>query len=164
VKVLLDENLDHALRKLLGPHDVATVTYMGWAGLKNGELLRAAEDAGFDVFLTGDQMLAHGQNLVGRRLAIIALSAMQLPILRENLAKITAAIGSAAPGSFRLVECGTFSRRKPPVQSRSGSRLRKFPEVSGCIPIPQPASEVAEAHPGHVWKVLTSIGFRKYQV
>jgi hypothetical protein len=35
----------------------------------------------------------------------------------ENLAKITASIGSAAPGSFQLVECGAFSRRKPPVQS-----------------------------------------------
>ena len=53
--VLLDENLDHALRTLLGPHDVVTVTYMGWSGLKNGELLRAAEDKSIEVFLTGDQ-------------------------------------------------------------------------------------------------------------
>jgi hypothetical protein len=111
--VLLDENLDHAIRSLLGPHDVATVTYMGWAGLKNGELLQAAEDKGFDVFLTGDQTLAHEQNLAGRGIAIVALSAIQLPIIRQNLAKVIAAIGSAAPGSFQLVECGTFSRRKP---------------------------------------------------
>jgi len=55
--VLLDENLDHALRKHLGPHDISTVTYMGWAGLKNGELLQAAENGSFDVFLTGDQTL-----------------------------------------------------------------------------------------------------------
>jgi len=67
VRVLLDENLDHASRKLLGQHDVVTVTYMGWAGLKNGELLQAAESNGFDVFLTGDQTLAHEQNLSGRR-------------------------------------------------------------------------------------------------
>ena len=52
MRVLLDENLDHALRKLLAPHEVATVTYRGWAGLKNGELLQAAENDGFDVFLT----------------------------------------------------------------------------------------------------------------
>ncbi len=31
-------NPDRALRKLLGPHEVVTVTYMGWSGLKNGEL------------------------------------------------------------------------------------------------------------------------------
>jgi hypothetical protein len=86
--VLLDENLDHALRKLLGPHDVSTVTYMGWAGLKNGELLQAAEDDGFAVFLTGDQTLAQEQNLAGRRLAVVALSAIQLPIIRESLARV----------------------------------------------------------------------------
>ena len=114
MRVLLDENLDHALRKLLGPHDVATVTYMGWAGLKNGELPRAAEDRGFDVFLTGDQTLFHEQNLAGRRLAVVALSAIQLPIIRESIAEIIAAIDSAAPGTFRIVECGTFSRKTPP--------------------------------------------------
>jgi hypothetical protein len=32
-----------------------TVQYMGWAGLKNGELLGTAETAGFDVFVTGDK-------------------------------------------------------------------------------------------------------------
>jgi hypothetical protein len=41
MRVLLDENLDHALRKLLGSHEVVTVTFMGWAGLQNGALLRA---------------------------------------------------------------------------------------------------------------------------
>jgi hypothetical protein len=52
--VLLDENLDHALRKLLGRHEIVTVTYMGWTGLKNGELLQLAEDNGMEVLLTGD--------------------------------------------------------------------------------------------------------------
>ena len=114
MRVLLDENLDHALRKLLGQHDVVTVTYMGWASLENGELLQAAEANGFDVFLTGDQTLAHEQNLSGRRLAVVALSAIQLPIIRENLPKIIATIDNAAPGSFQTVECGTFRRKKPP--------------------------------------------------
>jgi hypothetical protein len=114
VKVLLDENLDHGLRKLLGQHDVVTVTYMGWTGLKNGELLRLAEDNGMEVFLTGDQTITYEQNLAGRRLAIVALSAIQLPIIKKNLPKIIAAIDSAAPGSFQAVDCGTFSRKKPP--------------------------------------------------
>jgi hypothetical protein len=111
VKVLLDENLDHALRKLLGEHEVVTVTYMGWTGLQNGALLRAAEDNGIDVLLTGDQTLAYEQNLTGRRLAIVALSAIQLPIIKEHLPKIVAAIGSAVPGSFQAVSCSTFTRK-----------------------------------------------------
>ena len=44
MKVLLDENLDHALRHLLGPDEVVTVAYMRWASLKIGELPRTAED------------------------------------------------------------------------------------------------------------------------
>jgi hypothetical protein len=88
-----------------------------WAGLKNGELLQAAENEGFDVFLTSDQTLANEQNLAGRRLAVVALSAIQLPIIRENLPKIFAVIDRAAPGTFQIVECGTFSRRKPPGYS-----------------------------------------------
>ena len=113
MKVLLDENLDHALRPLLGTHDVFTTAYMGWAGLKNGELLRKAEDSGIEVLLTGDQTLNYEQNLSGRRLAIVALSAVQLPIIRNNLPAIIGAIDKATPGSFQLVECGVFSRRKP---------------------------------------------------
>jgi hypothetical protein len=116
VKVLLDENLDHGLRTLLGQHDVVTVTYMGWTGLKNGELLRIAEDNGIEVLLTGDQTLAYEQNLTGRRLAIVALSAIQLPIIKKSLPKIIAAIDNAAPGSFQAVDCGTFSRKKLPGQ------------------------------------------------
>jgi hypothetical protein len=114
VKVLLDENLDHALRKLLGQHEVVTVTYMGWTGLQNGALLRAAEDNGIDVLLTGDQTLAYEQNLTGRRLAVVALSAIRLPIIKEHLPEIIAAIDSATPGSFHAIDCGTFSRKRIP--------------------------------------------------
>jgi hypothetical protein len=67
-----------------------------------------------DVLLTGDQSLTYEQNLTGRRLAIVALSAIQLPILKENLAKIIAAIDAATPGTFQAVDCGTFSRRRTP--------------------------------------------------
>jgi hypothetical protein len=65
------------------------------------------------VFLTGDQTLSLEQNRFGRRLAVVALSAIQLPIIRENLPKTIAAIDNAAPGSRQAVECGTFSRKKP---------------------------------------------------
>jgi hypothetical protein len=112
VKVLLDENLDHALRRLLGHHEVVTVAYMGWAGLQNGELLQAAEENGVDVLLTGDGTLSYEQNLTGRRLAIVALSAIQLPIIKMHLPKIVAAIDNAQPGSFQMVDCGSFSRKK----------------------------------------------------
>lgn len=115
MKVLLDENLDHALRRLLGQHEVVTVAFMGWGGLRNGELLRIAEDNGVDVLVTGDKTLVYEQNMTGRRLAIVALSAIQLPIIKMSLANIIAAIDAATPGSFQ-VECGAFTRRKPDIE------------------------------------------------
>lgn len=113
MKVLLDENLDHALRKLLGPHEVVTAAFMGWAGLKNGELLRAAEGGGIEVLVTGDQTLGFEQNLAVRRLAIVAISAIQLPLIKGSLPSIIAAIDNASPGSFQAVACGAFTRKKP---------------------------------------------------
>lgn len=110
MKVLLDENLDHSLRLPLGHHDVVTVAYMGWAGLKNGELLRTAEKHGIDVLLTGDSTLNYEQNLAERRLAVVTLTAIQLPIIRNHLLKIIAALDNATPGSFQVVDCGTFIR------------------------------------------------------
>lgn len=113
MKVLLDENLDHALRVLLKRHEVVTAAFMGWAGLSNGELLQVAEENGIEVLLTGDQTLNREQNLAGRRLAVVALSAIQLPIIKNSLPAIVAAIDKATPGSFQVVECGEFSRKKP---------------------------------------------------
>ena len=110
MKVLLDENLPHRLRHRLGSHEVFTVSYMNWAGLKNGELLQTAEEQGIQVLLTGDTTLHLEQNLTGRRLAVVALSAIQLPIIREHVARIVAPIDRAAPGSFQMVDCGTFDR------------------------------------------------------
>jgi hypothetical protein len=64
------------------------------------------------VLLTGDQTLGHEQNLAGRRLAIVAWSAIEFPIIRESVGEIVAAIEAAAPGTFRVVVCGDFGRRQ----------------------------------------------------
>jgi hypothetical protein len=110
VKVLLDENLDHRLRKNLGLNEVFTASYKGWDGFKNGRLLQAAEDDRFDVLVTGDRTLCYEQSLTGRRLAIVVLSSVEWRLLKNYLPQIVAAIESAVPGSFQAVECGTFSR------------------------------------------------------
>ncbi len=112
MKVLLDENLAHRLRKNLGAHKVFTVSYKGWAGLKNGELLRTAENDGIEVFLTGDQTLTYEQNLAERAIAIVALSSVEWDILKQHLPLIVAAIDNAIPGSFQAVDCGTFTRKE----------------------------------------------------
>jgi hypothetical protein len=116
VRVLLDENLDHRLRKSLGTHEVFTASYMGWDGLKNGELLRTAEDNGIEVLVTGDQSLYYEQNTAGRRLAIVSLSSIEWRIIKNYLPRIVDAVDNALPGSFQAVDCGTFSRKRSPGQ------------------------------------------------
>lgn len=113
MKVFLDENLPHLLRNNLGEHQAFTVRYMGWAGLKNGELLKTAEADGFEVFITGDQTLSDEQNLSGLRVAIVVLSSIDWHILRNHLPTILAALDRAAPYSIQRVECGVFTRKKP---------------------------------------------------
>ena len=41
--------------------------------LKNGEFLKAAEEAGFDAMVTCEQNIRHQQNLAGRKLALVAI-------------------------------------------------------------------------------------------
>jgi hypothetical protein len=60
--VLLDEQLPHQLAREINGHQVSTVKQRGWAGLKNGELLRVAADAGFEVLVTADRNLQFQQN------------------------------------------------------------------------------------------------------
>lgn len=87
MKVLLDHNLPHMLRVSLSRvsgHEFVTASFLGWGHLKNGELLGAAEEAAFDVFVTGDRTLIYEQNLTGRRISILALSTNNWPIIRTS--------------------------------------------------------------------------------
>ncbi len=88
----------------------------GWDTLKNGELLDAAEDAGFDVFVTTDRNLRCQQNLRGRASAIVVLSKTRWTLIKPVLPVIASAIASAVAGSVVEVEIpptdghGTASR------------------------------------------------------
>lgn len=75
MKILLDHNIPHDLRPLF-PEDceVYTVQYLGWADYEDDELLEAAVDAAFSVFITLDRNLPHQQDLVTCNLGVIVLA------------------------------------------------------------------------------------------
>lgn len=52
VRVLFDESLPRRLARLLEGHQVQTVQAAGWSGIKNGQLLWLALEAGFEAFVT----------------------------------------------------------------------------------------------------------------
>ncbi len=95
--MLVDECLPEELVEWLAKLDVTTVQQIGWAGVKNGELLRRAEDR-FGVFLTADKNLRYQQNLKGRRLAILGLPSNRLKVLRGIVTNIEGAIARIIPG------------------------------------------------------------------
>lgn len=81
--ILLDENLPHSLRAHLP--DSVTAAYAGFVGLNDGKLLDADESAGFEVLITGDKTLHNEQNLKGRKIALISLSAANWPLIEPHL-------------------------------------------------------------------------------
>ena len=74
MKILLDECIDRRLAKDITGHEIKTVPQMGWAAIKNGELLALAEKD-FDVFVTVDRNLSFQQNLPIYNVAVIVLRA-----------------------------------------------------------------------------------------
>ncbi|HEV7668126.1 MAG TPA: DUF5615 family PIN-like protein [Thermoanaerobaculia bacterium] len=78
-RVLLDENLPRLLARELSGFDVRTVQEVGWAGVKNGKLLRLAE-VEFDVFLTADKNLSYQQPATTFQLGIVVLRAYSTKI------------------------------------------------------------------------------------
>jgi len=103
VKVLFDHNVPKRLRQSLPGHEVRTAQEMGWSELENGEILNAAQAAGFHVVLTCDQNLSYQQNLTGRAVALVVLNTNYWPALKENTAPVIQAVNSAAPGTFQMI-------------------------------------------------------------
>ena len=104
MRILLDQGTPVAIRHELVSHDVRTASEEGWSTLLNGELLRVAEVAGFDVLLTTDTSLPHQQNLKGRRIAVVVLNKNRWLLIKPRLAEIVSAVGLAKPGTFSVVE------------------------------------------------------------
>jgi predicted nuclease of predicted toxin-antitoxin system len=83
VHIFLDECIDQALRRQFTDPDCITCRYAGLSGLTNGELLAAAERAGFEVMITVDRNMPHQQRLSGRGISLVVLQSRTTNI--ENL-------------------------------------------------------------------------------
>jgi hypothetical protein len=102
--ILFDQGTPVAIRHSLPAHVVRTAAEQGWSTLLNGDLLRAAEEAGFEVFLTTDTNIPFQQNLRNRKLAIVVLSQNRWRLIRPVIPQIVAAIATAKPGTCSTVE------------------------------------------------------------
>jgi len=75
----------------------------GWAGIKNGELLRLAE-TDFDLFITSDQNIRYQQNLAGRKIAVLELSTNDIERIEAAASIIQEAVEKIEPEQFKQLE------------------------------------------------------------
>lgn len=104
MKLLWDECIDRRLARELVDCEVRTVPQMGWAGIKNGQLLTLAETE-FDVFITVDRNLSFQQNLPQFNIAVIVLQSPsnRLADLKPLAPKILAAVATVAKGQATVI-------------------------------------------------------------
>ena len=100
MRVLLDECVPRALRAELPGHEVKTVAEAGWAGVKNGVLLKLAATR-FDVLLTVDRNLEYQQNFSNHTIAVLVIEAPSndITVLRPLMPAVREALSKARPGS-----------------------------------------------------------------
>ena len=103
MRVLFDQGTPVPIRRALAGHTVRTAWQQKWDELNNGELLGAAEDAGFEVLVATDQRMMQQQSLLGRKIAVVVLSKANWRLIKPAVLQIVAAILAVQPGSFTIV-------------------------------------------------------------
>ena len=103
MRILFDHGTPSGIAASLSGHDVTEAIERGWDRVSNGELLKQAEAAGFDVLLTTDKRIRYQQNLTGRKIAIVVLGNSTWRVVRLHLDRIAAVVAEATPGSYAEV-------------------------------------------------------------
>lgn len=100
MRILLDECVPRPLKRQLTQYSVRTVVEMGWAGTKNGELLKRMKQEQFTILLTTDQNLRYQQNLQQAGVAIVVMVALsnRLPDLIPLIPQVCEVLETIVPG------------------------------------------------------------------
>ena len=100
MRILFDQGTPVPLRKYLTEHSVTTAYEEGWSNLSNGDLLKSAEDKGYQIFVTTDRNLRYQQNLSDRQIAIVVLLSTSWPRIRTQTDKVCGVINEIKLGDY----------------------------------------------------------------
>lgn len=100
MRILLDECIDETFRYCFTGHLCQTCRYAGFSGLANGQLLAAAEQAGFGVLITVNQNMPHQHSFGGREISLRILRARttNLDDLADLIPDVLNALEALRPG------------------------------------------------------------------
>jgi hypothetical protein len=104
MRILFDHGTPSGIASSLSPHQVTEARERGWDRISNGELLKLAEGAGYDLLLTTDKRIRYQQNLTDRKIAVLVLGNSTWRIVRLHLNRIALAVNEATQGSYAEVE------------------------------------------------------------
>ena len=90
--ILFDHGTPRSIARWLEGHTVVEAIARGWDRLANGALLKAAEEAGFNLLLSTDKNIRYQQNLKDRRIAIVILGNPQRPAVHRHIDRVIAAV------------------------------------------------------------------------
>ena len=107
MRVLIDECLPRQLRNWLLAEQptwtVSTVQDSGWASMKNGALLRAANQT-FDVMVTADKNMHHQQNFVGLDISVLVFPTNRAKVVRAGVHALLMSLPLVRPGEKVVME------------------------------------------------------------
>ena len=107
MRVLIDECLPKQLRGWIARYfDTSTVQDMGWEGVKNGELLRAANDAGFDALVTADKNMHYQQNFDGLQISALVIPTNLRRLVQKCIPALRQSLAILEPGQKVVMDLG----------------------------------------------------------
>lgn len=102
--ILFDHGTPRGIARFLEGHTVIEARAQGWDRLTNGDLLLAAEEAGFELLLTTDKNLRYQQNLAGCKLAIVVLGKARWRLIRACISSVVETVNHAKPGTYSEID------------------------------------------------------------
>ena len=100
MRILFDQGTPAPLRRSLIGHVVSTAYEQGWSTVTNGDLIRLAEQEGYELLITTDTNLRYQQNLQSRTLAILVLSTTSWPRIKAAAEEVVAVVANLTPGDY----------------------------------------------------------------
>jgi len=107
MRILIDECLPKQLKGwLAGKHDAVTVQELGWANIKNGKLLRSANEAGFEVFVTADKNMYYQQNFAGLQISAVVIPSNRKLLVQKSVLALLQSLEHIQPGQKVVMDLG----------------------------------------------------------
>jgi len=115
MRVLVDNCVPRKFARLILGHEVVHARQMGWHELKNGQLLTAAQEEGFDVMITMDKNLRYQQNLSSRTISVVILAPLLVfyESLEPMIGDLESALANLSQGTFVVIEGRKATETRP---------------------------------------------------